>query len=286
MAAIVNERDLILQATTPRLVPVALPENVEVDIDSVIGAGELAKLDFVNAETQVTNLGDLALVDVLLANQIGAGTLPVGVIYAGTIQANQIGSGTLPVGVIYAGEINADQVNSGAFTGETFTGGTFSGARILGSDEISVTNNGDFTFQGAPDFGGNIEYKAVYNGTTGVFDMSLVLNQYGPTNLNTLAADGNVAFGQTLDVQGLISAYGGINTYASSQFNGNVSVSGGNFSVSGPATVSQRATFNGGVDINDTVGGSEGNKIPMTGRTFWVNIGGAGAQQMYIGDPV
>lgn len=95
MAAIVNERDLILQATVPRLEPISLPNNVEIDIDSVLGAGALAKLDFVDANTQVMNLGDLAYADTILANQIGAGTLPVGVIYAGDINANNITSGTL-----------------------------------------------------------------------------------------------------------------------------------------------------------------------------------------------
>ena len=95
MAAIVNERDLILQATAPRLEPISLPNNIEIDIDSVLGAGALAKLDFVDANTQVKNLGDLAFADVILANQIGAGTLPVGVIYAGNINANNITSGTL-----------------------------------------------------------------------------------------------------------------------------------------------------------------------------------------------
>lgn len=265
MATVVNDRDVILQSTSTRLLPVELPENVQVNFDSVFGAGALASLDFVDAETQVTNLGDLAFADTILANQIGAGTLPVGVIYAGTIQANQIGSGTLPVGVVYAGEINAEQVNGGSFVGETFTGGTFSGATISGSSSVSVVDNGNFILQGQG-VSGEI-YKAIYYGNTGVWDMDLVLNQYGPTNLNTLTTTGNAALGGTLAVQNRITANGGITTHAASTFNGGVSVSGGNLSVSGAATVSQRATFNGGIDINGTVGGS--HNLPQRDGSTW-----------------
>lgn len=401
MAAIVNDRDVLLQAAPVRILPVSLPDNISIDVDNVLGAGALAKLDFVDAETQVTNLGDLAYADTILANQIGAGELPVGVIYAGDIKAdqidsrglsiytpsgqlvldasrtlqvsdladagvlaamdsltlgdpelqgfgtlagknsvsasevtglgalatqnavdlssqvvgalsagsvsglgalallntvnlstqttgalngqtqvtnlgslayansiaaNQIGAGTLAAGVVYAGEINAEQINGGSFSGETFTGGTFSGAKLLGSSEVSVTNGGNFTLQGTPTWGG-IEYKAVYNGATGVFDMSLVLNQYGPTNLNTLSTTGNAALGGTLSVQERITAYGGIRTHASSEFNGSVSISGGNLGVNGLATISQKATFNGGIDVNGNIGGN--HNLPKRDGSTW-----------------
>lgn len=279
MAAIQNERDIDLQAAPERLLEIPLPDNFKVDFDNVFGAGALASLDFVDAETQVTNLGDLAFADTILANQIGAGTLPVdviyantilpsqigsgtlpvNVIYAGTILTSQIGSGTLPAGVIYAGEINANQVNSGSFSGETFTGGVFNGAQILGSQEISVVNNGDFTLQGVGATGKL--YKLAYNGVTGVMDMDVTLNQYGPSSFNTITTTGNSALGAALSVQNRITAYGGITTHANSTFNGNITISGGTFSVSGSST------FSSGVNINGNVGGT--NNLPIRDGSTW-----------------
>lgn len=74
MATIQNERDVLLQAATERLLPITLPSNVVLSIDQVIDAGVLARVDFVDAETQVVNLGELAYADTIVANQVIAGT--------------------------------------------------------------------------------------------------------------------------------------------------------------------------------------------------------------------
>jgi len=90
---------------------------------NVTGYGALALLNQVNLNTQtigalngatqVTNLGALAYVNALAANQIGAGTLAAGVIYAGTVNVENL-VGTMITGkslqgadLIYIGGVNA-----------------------------------------------------------------------------------------------------------------------------------------------------------------------------------
>lgn len=194
MAAIVNERDLILQATAPRLEPISLPNNVEIDIDNVLGAGALAKLDFVDANTQVTNLGDLA--------------------YADTILANQIGAGTLPVGVVYAGEINADQVNAGTFTGLTFrTTASTSGEQVVishATNDIRVRVGGTVRVRLGGD--GTNGYLTINKGavlTPGIYAESTggAAAIYATTSGGTEAIGGN-ASGGAVGVAGHASGTG------------------------------------------------------------------------------
>lgn len=90
---------------------------------NVTGYGALALLNQVNlntqvmgalnGQTQVTNLGTLAYVNGLAANQIGAGTLAVGVQYAGTIHVSNLigdmitGKSVQGGDLIYIGGVNA-----------------------------------------------------------------------------------------------------------------------------------------------------------------------------------
>jgi hypothetical protein len=75
----------------------------------------------------------------LNVSQLGTGTLPVGVVYAGTVLCSQIGSGTLPVGVVYAGTLAVDNITG--WSGATIT---------LGSNDLSFSGSGGCNF-GNPD---------------------------------------------------------------------------------------------------------------------------------------
>lgn len=85
---------------------------------NITGLGALALVSVVDANTQVTNLGDLA--------------------YADKIAANQIGAGTLAAGVVYAGKVNADQVNAGIMTGHIIQSSSL-GKRVIINESSSNT---------------------------------------------------------------------------------------------------------------------------------------------------
>lgn len=100
MAAVQNARDLALQATSPRIVPVALPTNTTVDLSNTSQAlNNLPSYLRVSGITAISTQSalDLAgsyIIGNLSAARISAGTLSAGVVYAGSITANQILSGT------------------------------------------------------------------------------------------------------------------------------------------------------------------------------------------------
>lgn len=155
MATIQNDRDVYLQAAGTRVRPITLPSNITVP-PAQLGSGSLPSgvltpsgntfgalagqnlvnlttqaTGFVDANTQVTNLGNLAYINVLAANAIGAGTLSAGVIYTGTLTASQITTGTLGASVVYTGTLNASQITAGTITGRNIQGG--SSIYILGT---------------------------------------------------------------------------------------------------------------------------------------------------------
>jgi hypothetical protein len=96
---------------------------------------------------KVALLGDNALVSIG-ATKITAGTLDVGVIYAGNINTNQISAGTLNVGVIYAGQINTSQINAGTlnagvvYAGQINVGQINAGTLNAGTVKISTSPGG------------------------------------------------------------------------------------------------------------------------------------------------
>lgn len=98
-------------------------------------------------------------------NQISAGTLAANVIYSGSITTGQITAGTLSAGVIYAGDISATQITSGTLT----VGGTVkiqtgsSGARVeltpsgfFSYNASNVATVSIFASNGAADFTGDV----------------------------------------------------------------------------------------------------------------------------------
>lgn len=82
-----------------------------------------------NAGWKPAVLGDNAIVSIG-ATKITAGTLDVGVIYAGSINTNQISAGTLSVGVIYAGNILTSQITAGTLNAGVIYSGTINASQI------------------------------------------------------------------------------------------------------------------------------------------------------------
>lgn len=164
MSAIVNARDVLLQAAATRLDAVSIPVNVIVPNAQVAGLGALATQNAVNLATQitgalansnVTGLGALALlssvnlsgatvVGDLAAARIGVGTLAAGVIYAGNLSASNITTGTLSgVTVNIAGNFIVDAVGStiakqiqggNAQFNNGYTGGTTASSALTGTN--------------------------------------------------------------------------------------------------------------------------------------------------------
>lgn len=143
MATIINQRDVILQATSPRILPVTLPGNVTVPPGN-LGGGTLPG----GVTVPPGNLGNgnlpggvtvpaLQVTGTIQTNQLSASVITTGNLSAQNISANQITTGTLntnrlnadviTTGNLYAQNITANQVQSGSFIGKTFTGGVFTG---------------------------------------------------------------------------------------------------------------------------------------------------------------
>ena len=136
MATIVNARDVILQAASPRVSPASLPSNITIPKAQVTGLGTLAGQNSVNLSTQVvgylssgsiTGLGALAALSTVDLSSA---------FVVGNLAANKIGAGTLAAGVIYAGAISADQINTGSLTAITVD--TSSYLRAYGSSPTIV----------------------------------------------------------------------------------------------------------------------------------------------------
>ena len=135
----------------------------------------------IDANTQVTNLGNLA--------------------FANAIAANQIGAGQLAAGVIYAGTVNATQVNAGSFSGKTFTGGAFHGASFntaSSGSRFEITAAGSVN---AYNDSNNFTYRLATNGTLSLFNESgtptLVLAGTEKANIRFAGTLSNLAGNKT-----------------------------------------------------------------------------------------
>lgn len=156
MATIVNDRDVLLQAASPRVMPTTLPGNVTVP-PGQLGNGQLPG----GVTVPPGNLGSgalpgsvsvpaLSVTGTLQTYQLSAAVVTTANLSAQNISANQIVSGTISTSrlasdVITAGNLSAQniyasQVVAGSFAGKTFTGGTFSGVSIIGSATIQIPN--------------------------------------------------------------------------------------------------------------------------------------------------
>jgi len=165
MSAIVNDRDLILQAATIRVEAVALPPNVIVKPGQLgpgmlpagvltptgVPFGQLAGQNSVNLGSQVvgalnagnvSGLGALAMLSTVNAqtqvNNLGQ------LAFANQIAANQIGVGTLAAGVIYAGTIEVEKLVGTTILGKNVAGGSsvYVGGSSQGNSQVGMYLSG------------------------------------------------------------------------------------------------------------------------------------------------
>lgn len=119
MSAIVNARDVLLQAAATRLDAVSIPVNVIVPNAQVAGLGALATQNAVNLSTQITgalansNVSGLGALALLGSVDLSTATV------VGNLAAARIGVGTLAAGVIYAGNLSASNITTGTLSGVT-----------------------------------------------------------------------------------------------------------------------------------------------------------------------
>lgn len=201
MATIVNARDVLLQAASPRVVPMSLPPNVTVPNGQVLGLGELALLDAIST-SKVSGLGALATQDVIdlatqttgqlasgkvsglgalaLLNQINLATQATGSLSYSNVSGlgalatqNSVNGSTqvTNLGVLaYANSIAAENIGAGSLAaGVIYSGKLYTGSFVhaYGSNPSSVSS---------PAWG--TQYPTVYgqsttsNGAGGLFSAS------------------------------------------------------------------------------------------------------------------
>jgi hypothetical protein len=119
---------LVLLQRDPANRPQAVSPDNTVDSDQItLGAVQDQHFDRISGnKIRVTNADIVSL----QASKITAGTLDVGVVYAGTIDANKINAGTLGVGVVYAGTIAADKITAGTLDVGVVYAGTIAADKI------------------------------------------------------------------------------------------------------------------------------------------------------------
>lgn len=116
---------------------------------NVSGLGALALLNVVdlntqvtgalNGQTQVTNLGNLAYVNGLAANQIGAGTFAAGVVYAGDIYFDKMQGGAATF-TNFGGTVSIGVADSGLGVRRT-TATSYNTSCVVVSDANNGTND-------------------------------------------------------------------------------------------------------------------------------------------------
>ena len=219
MATIVNARDIILQAASPRILPVSLPSNIT-SIPSTVtvtGYGTLGGIanDSANALSQVSNKLNKASSDVL------SGAISVttsGGFKAGTITWNSVGTVTGGSGVAmtakgivgassgtptfsidingnayYYGTISASQITTGSITAATVD--TSSYMRAYGSSPTIVN------------LGYNSFYPTVFGDSTHPTGVGVLGNaSSGPGVLGRTTSSGSsgvVGWGMAADANGV-----------------------------------------------------------------------------------
>ena len=219
MATIVNARDIILQAASPRILPVSLPSNIT-SIPSTVtvtGYGTLGGIanDSANALSQVSNKLNKASSDVL------SGAISVttsGGFKAGTIAWNSVGTVTGGSGVAmtakgivgassgtptfsidingnayYYGTVSASQITSGSITAATVD--TSSYVRAYGSSPTIVN------------LGYNSLFPTVFGDSTHTAGVGVLGNaSSGPGVLGRTTSSGNsgvVGWGMAADANGV-----------------------------------------------------------------------------------
>lgn len=141
MAAVVNTRDVLLQAAAVRFVTPALIGTVD--------------------HSQVTGLGDLALQDTAATTQL-TGQITSTQITDGAISTPKLAAGSVTAAKIGAGEVTADKLTVGTLSAITANLGTVTAGAISGTSTISITGTANFDGQTySADVGPAGDYSAV-----------------------------------------------------------------------------------------------------------------------------
>ena len=132
-----HESVRVLQAASPRVLPVALPSNVTVSGAQVTGA--LSSSVTING-TQIAG----GVSTSLLVGQISTSMLQSNVVTANTINtyslsANQITSGTINTSLLQSDVVKASTINTYSLSANQITSGTIS-ARLLDSNVVLSSN--------------------------------------------------------------------------------------------------------------------------------------------------
>ncbi|MGT2453797.1 hypothetical protein ACU4GI_11050 [Cupriavidus basilensis] len=156
MAAIVNDRDQLLQATSPRLLPVTIGGNVTVPPDRLgngslpggvtvppgsLSGGTLPGTVAVPAlnvtgTIQTTQLSAAVVTTLNLSTQ----NLSANQIVSGTINTSRLAADVITTGNFYAQTINASQINAGTMSASRIYGGILSGAQLDISTPSGLAN--------------------------------------------------------------------------------------------------------------------------------------------------
>lgn len=244
MATIVNTRDVILQAASPRVLTVTLPSNVTLPSAQVTGLGTLATKSSVSI-SEVSGLGALAVknkVDVALdltapltasdvsglgalavLNQLNLGTQTTGQLdattkvtnlgslaFANSVAANQIGAGTLAAGVIYSGSILASQITTGTLTAATVDTSNYIRAYGSRPTPVTVTGNSVYpTVYGESSASAGVGVVGVSTSPSGVTRGVLGYSTYGTGVVGWAASTGDYG------VLGQCQSASGVGVYAS-----------------------------------------------------------------------
>lgn len=216
MATIVNARDVLLQAASPRVVPMSLPPNVTVPNGQVLGLGELALLDAIST-SKVSGLGALATQNVIdlatqvtgqlasgkvsglgalaLLNQINlatqaTGSLPYSNVSGlgalatqnsvnGSTQVTNLGS------LAYANSIAADQIGAGSLAAGVIYAGSVSASQITTGTMTSgsINTSGYIRAYGnyatGVSYGGETYYPTVFAKSSGSVGPSIYAESEG-----------------------------------------------------------------------------------------------------------
>lgn len=195
MAAIVNARDVLLQAAGTRLEPVTLPANMVVPNAQVDGLGDLALQDTA-AATQITGqltdaqlaaiaagkitgqLSDSQLAAIAAAKvtgqitgtQITDGAVSTPKLAAGAVTANEIAAGAVVAGKIAANAVTATELAAGAVTTAKLVAYAVTADKMSVSTLSAITANlgsvtaGEITGTAGINITGNARFRGAYTG--------------------------------------------------------------------------------------------------------------------------
>jgi hypothetical protein len=165
MAAVVNYRDILLEATDPRILPVTLPPNVTVPVDSVPGLGDLAGQDTVDVSNFASTIAPIGIVAALpvVAGYTGpkvvllttdgklyriSGTAWTAVVntgdLVGAITSTQMGPGSVTTPALAANSVTANAMAANSVVFGTIAAGAVSAAQVvagsLTADRLDTRN--------------------------------------------------------------------------------------------------------------------------------------------------